>query len=613
MPGKIALASVLIAMLALIAPQTHAALPAGFVDITMPGNITNGSCLAVAPDGRIFVGQQNGVVRVIKNGVMLSTPFVAVQANAAGQERGLLGMTIDPGFESNGFLYLHYTTNAVSPNVVQRISRFTASGDVAAPGSELMLIESDPTPSDEELGGGMKFGPDGMLYVGIGDAEVAANAQVTNSLWGKVLRIRNDGTIPADNPFFTQNTGKYRAVWALGFRNPYTFSFDGTGRLFVNDVGSVGAAAREEINHVVAGANHGWPTCEGNCGAPNPALRNPVYFFLHTNGFTAITAGAFYSPSASLFPASYNGKYFFGDLATATIWLLDPATTNVTPFATGLPGGLVSMQVGPDGGLYYLVRSASSANSGSVGKIVSGVTALVPLASTWKYLDTGTNLPPGWADLAFNDSAWSNGVAQLGWGPNGETTLVRSNRADGSRMATTYFRKSFVVSNTAPYSNYVVSLVRDDGGVVYINGTEVFRSNMPTGAVTSATLAVMSVGGVDERAVFGGVANPSLLVNGTNVLAVEIHQNGTNAATDMSFDAALFGIDGMANLRAFLSGGELIVAYPSWANRFTLESAATLPTNNWTVVPNVPTPSGNELRVNLPPASNHRFFRLRSP
>lgn len=613
MPGKLTLVPVLLALLAIVSPRANAALPAGFVDITMAGNITNGSCLAVAPDGRIFVGQQNGVVRIIKNGAPLPTPFVAITVNSAGMERGLLGLTIDPGFQSNGFVYVHYTTNGTSPNVVQRISRFTASGDIAAPGSEVMLIESDPTPSDEELGGGLAFGPDGMLYVGIGDAEVASSAQVTNSLWGKVLRIRNDGTIPADNPFFAQNTGKYRSVWAVGFRNPYMFSFDGSGRLFVNDVGSVGAAAREEINHVVAGANYGWPTCEGNCAVPNPALRNSVYHFLHTNGFNAITAGAFYNPPAFLFPSFYTGKYFFGDLATATIWLLDPATTNVIPFATGLPGGLVNIQTGPDGALYYLVRSASTANSGSVGKIVSGVTTLSPLASTWKYLDTGTNLPAGWADLPFDDSAWSNGVAQLGWGVNGETTLVRSNRADGTRMATTYFRKSFVLSNSAPFSNYVVSLVRDDGGVVYVNGTEVFRSNMPTGAVTSSTLAVMTVGGVDERAVFGGVVNPSLLVNGTNVLAVEIHQNATNTATDMSFDAALFGIDGMANLRAFLSGAEIVVAYPSWANRFTLESAAALPTNNWTVVPNAPTPSGNELRVNLPTGSNHRFFRLRSP
>jgi glucose/arabinose dehydrogenase len=612
MRGKLVLVSLLLGALMLSERASQAALPAGFVDITMAANITNSSCMAVAPDGRVFVGQQNGVVRLIKNGVMLPTPFVTVLANSTGMERGLMAIAVDPGFQNNGFVYLHYTTNS-GVNVVQRVSRFTASGDVAAAGSELLMIESDPTPSDEELGGGLKFGPDGMLYVGFGDAEVPASAQVTNGIFGKVVRIRNDGTIPGDNPFFAQNTGKYRAVWALGFRNPYTFSFDATGRLFVNDVGSVNAAAREEINHVVAGANYGWPTCEGNCGVANPALRNPVYFFLHTNNFTAITAGTFYNPPAPLFPASYNGKYFFGDLATATIWLLDPATTNVTPFATGLPGGLVSMQVGPDGALYYLVRSGSTANSGSVGKIVSGVTGLSSLASTWKYLDTGTNLSAGWADAAFDDSTWSNGVAQLGWGANGETTLVRSNRGDGTRITTTYFRKSFVISNTAPYSNYVVSLVRDDGGVAYVNGTEVFRSNMPTGVVTSATLATMTVGGVDERAVFGGVVDPSLLVNGTNVLAVEIHQNSIAAATDMSFDAALFGIDGMANLRAFLLGGQVVVAYPSWANRFTLESAGSLPTNTWSVVTNTPTPSGNELRVNLSPGGNHRFLRLRSP
>lgn len=594
-----------------VAPVVRAALPPGFVDITLAGNITNSSALAVAPDGRVFFGQQNGIVRIIKNGVLLPAPFVTVSANSSN-ERGLLGIAFDPGFSSNHFVYLHYTTNAVSPNVVQRISRFAANGDVAAPG-ETILIETDPVAADEELGGGLVFGPDGMLYIGIGDAEIGVNAQATNSLFGKVLRIRSDGTIPADNPFFAQNTGKNRAVWALGFRNPFAMDFDASGRLFANDVGSGAAAAREEINHVVAGANYGWPTCEGSCA--NPAFSNPVHFTLHTNNFNAITGGAFYNPPSPLFPSFYSGKYFFADLATSTIELLDPATTNVIPFASGLPGSLVSLQVGSDGALYYLVRGATGPANGAglVGKIVSGVTSLLSLGSSWKYLDTGTNLPSGWASPAFNDSSWSNGVAQIGWGNNGEVTLVRSNRSDGSRIVTTYFRKAFVLNNSAPFSNYVVDLVRDDGGVVYVNGTEVFRSNMPTGTITASTLATLSVGGFDERAVFGGLIDPSVFVSGTNVLAVEIHQNAINTGTDMSFDAALFGINGNASLRAFLSGGEIVISYPSWANRFTLESAPAIPTNTWSVVTNAASPLGDQLRVNVPIGSSHRFFRLRSP
>ena len=199
----------------------------------------------------------------------------------------------------------------------------------------------------------------------------------------------------------------------------------------------------------------------------------------------------------------------------------------------------------------------------------------------------------------------------LGWGGNGETTTVRSNRTDGSRMATTYFRKQFVLSNSAPFSNYVVSLVRDDGGIVYLNGTEVFRSNMSTGLVTSTTLAPLTVGGLDERIPYSGLVNPSLLINGTNVLAVEIHQNATNAATDMSFDAALYGVNGTANLNAFLSGNNMVISYPSWANRFALESAVAIPTNTWSAVTNVSTVVSNELRVSVPIGPGNQFFRLR--
>lgn len=607
MPKKIALiCGSIIAAILIFVQSAPAALPGGFVDITLAAGITNGSAVAVAPDGRVFFGQQNGIIRVVKNGAVLPTPFLSL-STVFSNELGLIAMTFDPGFSTNNFVYLHYSTNLLPR--VQRVSRFTVSGDVALPGSETVLIETDPFTGDGEVGGGLCFAPDGTLYIGIGDCGVSANAQVTNTLFGKVLRIRSDGSIPSDNPFFGVNTGKNRAVWALGFRNPYTLSFNAAGRLLATDVGSVNTTAREEINDVVRGGNYGWPTCEGSCA--NPAFRNPVYFFLHTNNFAAITGGSFYDSPAPLFPSSYSGQYFFAEYATATIWVLDPLTTNVSTFATGLPGSLTTLKMGPDGALYYLVRSASTANSGSLGKIISGVTTLSPLASTWKYLDTGTNLSVGWADLAFNDGSWSNGIAQLGWGNNGEATIVRSNRTDGSRMATTYFRKLFVISNSAPFSNYVAALVRDDGGVVYVNGTEVFRSNMPTGAVVSTTLALQTVGGVDERAVFGALVSPSLLINGTNVLAVEIHQNATNAATDMSFDAALYGINGTASLNAFLSGNNMVISYPSWANRFTLESSAAILSLNWSTVTNVSAVVSNELRVNVPLGPGNQFFRLR--
>lgn len=591
-----------------------ALLPPGFADFTIATGLTNASTMSFAPDGRLFIGQQNGVVRVLKNGVLLPTPFVAVPANASN-ERGLVGIAFDPGFSSNNFVYLDYTTNSVSPNVVQRISRFTASGDVAVPGSETIVIETDPFSATSEVGGGLRFGPDGMLYIGIG--QCSGNSQVTNSLFGKILRIRSDGTIPADNPFFNQNTGKNQSVWALGFRNPFTMSIQrGTGRVFINDVGSANTVAREEINDGAAGANYGWPTCEGQCSPPNTALKSPIYAYGHVNNFNALTSGDFYNPPALMFPKEYVGKYFFGDLATSAIQLFDPATTNATLFASGLSGNLVSLQVGPDGALYYLVQSAAPLGGGIVGKIIYGAQTLLPFGSTWKYLDTGiTNLSASWVQSGFDDSTWSNGLAQLGWGANGEVTLVRSNRADNSRIITTYFRKAFVLSNTAPFSNYVVNVVRDDGAVVYVNGSEVFRSNMPTGAVSSATLATLAVGSADEKAVYGGIVNPSLVVNGTNVIAVEIHQQATNAATDMSFDLSLLSVNGNADLKAIApgGGGDFVLSYPSWATGFSLEMAPSVPSAAWSPVTNASTVVSNEIRVSVGLGASNQFFRLRSP
>jgi glucose/arabinose dehydrogenase len=591
-----------------------ATLPAGFIDIVVASGFTNVSSMAIAPDGRIFVCQQNGRVRVIKNGAVLPSSFVSLGVNTAN-ERGLVGIAIDPGFETNNFIYLHYTTNA-GAQVVQRVSRFTANGDVVAAGSELLLIETDPFSDDQEVGGGLGVGADGMLYVGIGQCGLQGSVQTTNNLWGKILRIQRDGAIPSDNPFFNQNTGKNRAVWALGLRNPFVIALQpGTGRLFINDVGTFMTTAREEINEGVAGANYGWPTCEGACGVA--AFRNPTYAYPHTNNLNAITGGTFYN--GALFPTQYVGKYFFGDLNTAVLYLLDPSTTNVTPFASRLVGRLVSLKVGPDGALYYLVQSVTGAGTGGgmVGKIIPGAQTLFSLGATWKYLDTGiTNIPVTWTQLGFDDSTWSNGLAQFGYGDGGETTLIRSTRSNATRIVTTYFRKAFVPTNTAFYSHFVVSLVRDDGAIVYLNGSEIFRSNMPIGPVTSETLAPLaaasSMGADEESATFGVVVPRSLLATGTNLLAVELHQQAA-ASSDVSFDLAFSGLSSVPVLVANVSGGNIVLQYPSWAPTFTLESSAAVPSPIWNTVTNAPMDNGGILEVTIANDGTQQFFRLRSP
>lgn len=173
--------------------------------------------------------------------------------------------------------------------------------------------------------------------------------------------------------------------------------------------------------------------------------------------------------------------------------------------------------------------------------------SVFPRRSVWKYLDTGTNAGTTWRQTNFNDSAWSSGQAQLGYGDGDEVTRVEDNptpgynAADTDRFITTYFRRSFVITNAQRFLSLFVNVLRDDGAVVYLNGNEVFRSNMPLTPIAHSTPASGAVGGGDETSVFYGTnVSPARLFNGTNVLAVEIHQSAANSS-DISFDCELTG------------------------------------------------------------------------
>lgn len=342
-----------------------ATLPAGFTEAQFGSNVGSGpTAMAFAPDGRLFVCLQGGQLRVIKDGVLLATPFVSLSVTSAG-ERGLLGIAFDPNFSANQFVYLYYTTST-SP-IHNRISRFTASGDVAAAGSEVTLVDLDNLSSaTNHNGGAIHFGPDGKLYVGVGENANSANAQTLSNRLGKILRINSDGTIPTDNPFVNTATGANRAIWALGLRNPYTFGFQpGTGRLFINDVGQ---SAWEEIDDGIAGSNYGWPTCEGACSPTNGNFRDPLLQYAHNGDVNttgcAIVGAAFYNPPVNQFPSSYIGKYFFADLCSGWIRLFDPSTATASAFATGISTP-VDLKVGPDGCLYYLAQG----NGGQVFRV----------------------------------------------------------------------------------------------------------------------------------------------------------------------------------------------------------------------------------------------------
>jgi glucose/arabinose dehydrogenase len=309
-----------------------------------------------APDGRLFLCEQGGRLWVIRPGEAQPTEFVQIDVTSSGSA-GLLGVAFDPAFATNQFVYVYYTTQTTPRH--NRISRFTADGDVAVPGSEVVLFDLDDQSQGGHHGGALHFGLDGKLYVAVGENHVGEFSQALDNLFGKILRLNSDGTIPEDNPFFGVATGKNRAIWALGLRNPFTFAVQpATGRMFINDVGQ---STWEEINEGAAGANYGWPESEGP--TTDPRFTSPIHAYGHGAGETtgcAITGGTFYPPDAPQFPAEYLGRYFFADFCSGWIRTLDPSAPEVaTTFATGIAGP-VDLEVGSDGSLYYLAHQSGA-------------------------------------------------------------------------------------------------------------------------------------------------------------------------------------------------------------------------------------------------------------
>ncbi len=456
--------------LALLMPVAGmaATVPAGFTDSTVASGLASPTSMEIAPDGRIFVAQQGGALRVIKNGVLLATPFLTVSVNASG-ERGLLGVAFDPDFASNRFVYVYYTTSG-SP-IHNRVSRFTASlanPDVALAG-ETILLDLENLSATNHNGGALHFGADGKLYIAAGENAVGSNSQSLSNLLGKILRINSDGSIPTDNPFYASTTGNNRAIWARGLRNPFTFAIQpGTGRMLINDVGQ---NTWEEIDEGLAGANYGWPASEGPVNCATAGVTCPVYSYDHSQG-CAITGGVFYNPAGPSFPASYDNKYFFAEYCGNWIKWIDPnappANNAAASFATGISSP-VDLRVGADGSLYYLARGA-----GSVGRIQ--YTAGQPPAIS---LQPAPQTVPVGGTATFSVSASGSAPLVYQW---------QRNHVDipGANSAT------LSVSNVQPADDGAMFRceVLNDFNSVFSNDAElvVTANTAPTGNVTSPAI-----------------------------------------------------------------------------------------------------------------------------
>lgn len=463
--------------------------PTDFAQVLVAGGITNPTTMAFAPDGRIFVAQQGGSLRVIKNDALLATPFVSLTVSSAG-ERGLLGIALDPDFQTNNYIYLYYTVPSAPAH--NRISRFTADGDVALAGSESIVLELDPLSSaTNHNGGAMHFGKDGKLYVAIGENATSSNAQNLDTYHGKMLRINKDGSVPDGNPFTTGSEQRKR-VWAYGLRNPYTFSVHPTtGRILINDVGQ---NTWEEIDDATTGGkNFGWPTTEGVFNQTTyPNFTNPIYVYQHGSGDgkgCALVGGTFFSPTTTNYPAAYYEKYFFQDLCNDWINTIDPSAASPvrSPFATSISGDALAITVGNDGNLYYLGRTNNSlykvvySNStvpfittqplgktvGEGQNVTLSVSALgsTPLSYQWK--KNGTDIPGATnSTLAFAPATLND---------NGDYSVVVSN---ASGNVTSGVATLSVLANVAPVAEIITPVASD----TYVAGTNISFSGSGTDA-----------------------------------------------------------------------------------------------------------------------------------
>lgn len=346
-----------------------ASLPAGFVkDEAWVDGLTDATAFAQAPDGRFFIAEQGGRLRVARNGALRAEPFHQVSV-AAGTERGLIGVALHPDFSRNGVVYLHYTTpQGGAHNRISFVVANPARGGDVSTGVERVLVDL-PLLSSQPIhnGGALHFGIDGKLYAGIGDNNNGAHSQDPSSPLGKLLRLNDDGTIPPDNPFAASRSDFFgRAVWASGLRNPFTFAVQpGTGRIHINDVGH---DLWEEINVGAPGANFGWPGSEGfdDVGA---GVTEPLFVYGHRpatppgsgrgrffTGF-AIAGGTFY-PQNGNFPTALRGNYFFADFGSRFIARLDLANDNAVYTFASVARSPVDLLVGNDGALYVLTREA---------------------------------------------------------------------------------------------------------------------------------------------------------------------------------------------------------------------------------------------------------------
>jgi glucose/arabinose dehydrogenase len=521
-------------------------LPPGFSTVEQVAGLDGPTALAYAPDGRLFIAEKAGRVRVVSpDGWLQPRPVIDISDHVnAYWDRGLLGIAVDPAFATNHFVYLLYVneTTAFNPTGAKtsRLTRITvtSANQVENPGApETILLGSAPqvpcpAPTDtldcipadgfSHSIGTVRAAPDGTLWLGSGDASgfwgadpKAVRTYNEHSFAGKLIHVNRDGRGLAGHPFCPAETDLTKVctkLYAKGFRNPFRFQLrPGGGPL----VGDVGWNSREELDIVQPGRSYGWPCYEGTIRTPSyqdlasctaeydagPSAHDPPAYEYPHSGDAAIQAGPRYE--GAQYPAAYQGAWFFGDYAQGLIWraTIDQQgqVSGVTQFATGFEGG-VDLERAPNGDLVY-VSFGADAGTGSVQQIVYGNAPPVATASA-----TPSN---GVAPLAVTLSA--AGSAD----PDGEPlTYEWDLDGDGSPDAT-----GPTVSHTYPSGAHTATVkVRDARGLPASDTVQVIADESPP---TASLLA------------------PAAGTRYRNGRAIELKGAGTDAQDGPLGDAAL--------------------------------------------------------------------------
>lgn len=412
-------------------------VPTVQLEQVLTGSLSNPVLITSAHDGtnRLFIVEQGGIIKVLLPGATIATEFLNLNASAtkvlSGGEQGLLGLAFHPGYSANRRFFVNYTRAGDGATVIAEYKVSVADPNKADSQERILLTVAQPFANHN--GGMIEFGPDGYLYIGMGDGGSANDpgnrAQNINELLGKFLRIDVDHpngadlySSPTTNPYFGATAGRDE-IYAIGLRNPWRWSFDrNTGELYAGDVGQ---NQREWVHRITNSSNYGWPTWEGTrcntekpSGAPECAslpLIQPLAEYSHTNGRCSITGGYVYRGGRGTLPT---GAYVYGDFCSGEIWMLHNNT--VTPLLD-TPYQISSFGEDELGELYVVALGGTiyrMVNPGSPGSAVTVSAASYRLntAASGICAVFGTNLATGTA-------AWTSGAQPFDLA--GTTIMVR--------------------------------------------------------------------------------------------------------------------------------------------------------------------------------------------